>query len=609
MMSKSRLMELSKAYYEGYPMVSDSEYDKIYAEYLLANPGDYVVGYKPSRERKLDIPMFSLNKETSIDGIRRWLTSKLGDAAVSTDLILTPKYDGISICVDEYNFPERRMATKRGDGVVGQEIDKHYSFMNTGDTGDRHWIISFGEAIMSKSVFRKYDSLNGGMYKNARNLVGSQLNMDKPNTSILKDITYLRYGYVNCSGHITSDKTKECMIDRLNKMNTFHVPYYISNIDELTHEWIMKLYGEWSKDYEIDGIVIDINSVSLSYSIGRESNMNPAHSRAYKGHFEDVAVTCVEGVKWQVAKHGKLTPVVSIESVRLNGVDVTNVTGYNARNILNHRIGEGAIVSVKRSGAVIPKIVEVHNPCDPGSKLAPTYCPSCNSLLRLYEVDLMCENDNCPEMNISRITAFFQILKCQDVGYGVIESLYHSGYTSIKSILDMRISDMVEMDKYGDKKAHKIHNAIHKCVDGISKSDLMHASGCFKNIGGSTIQLILDGNCTSSSDLYEYNRGIDDFNKFYHNIESYIKITGVQTVKTNKLAGFNVVFTGFRNGDMERIITENGGVVSNGVSSKTTHLVMAAIGSGTQKELKAEKLGIVIITGDDFRTILNNKVR
>lgn len=602
---KDKLIEACKSYYEGNPIMTDSEYDELYDKYLIENPNDPIIGYKPTRERVLPIPMFSLNKEKKIEEVFKWMRSKFGDAWDSLEYILTPKFDGISICVDEWKSPEKRLATKRGDGVIGQECDKHYSFMNTGDEGDQHRFISFGEAIMSKAKFRKYDSANGGMYKNARNLVGSQLNMDKPTLSILKDIDYLRYGYGTESGHITADKSKSDMIDRLNKLNVSEVPYIVLTSEYITHDTIMKFYTEWNKLYEIDGIVIEINDINESLKVGREKSMNPAYARAYKGHFENIEITSVEGITWQVSKSGKLKPVVNIESIRLSGVDVTNATGYNARYIKENGIGAGAIVSVKRSGAVIPKIVTVHNKSD---EELPTRCPSCNSHLVMDDVELLCENKYCHDMIISKMTAFFDILNCKEVGRGTMDAFYSGGYPSIEAVLNMDVVDMQNIAKYAETKAKKVHTEIHKCLDGITMASLMHASCCFQNIGSSTIQLILDGECKSKVDIAEYERGVEEFNRFHESVKDQINITGKDTAKTTTLADINVVFTGFRDSALEKTIIENGGKIGNGVSAKTTHLVMAVIGSGTVKEQKAEQLGKVIMTAKDFEEMINNKL-
>ncbi len=604
---KLKLKEASQAYYTGEPIMTDEEYDSMSDQFYKDHPDQYIVGYVPSkdRERKLPIPMFSLNKVSEISKVFDWLKSKINANHDDLELCLSPKYDGISVCVDEGSSPSLRSATTRGDGSTGQLCDMHYSFMNNGDEGVINQFVSFGEAIMSKRKFTKYDKSNGGMYKNARNLVGSQINSDKPTVSILKDIDYVRYGYG--LGDTPECTTRGWQIEELNQLNSVQVPFKIVNAHEVTHELLMSLHKEWSKDYEIDGIVIDINKLSLASRLGREVNGNPAYARAYKGHFENSEITEVQSVTWQVSKHGKLKPVVNIEAVRLSGVDVTNPTGYNARYISEKGIGVGAIITVKRSGAVIPKIIEINNPSTPD---IPDFCPSCGSQTRwdVNQVELMCVNIECPDMNMSKITAFFAILKCKEVGRGAIEAFYKAGFTTIKSVLEMTIGDMTLIDKYGIKKATKIHTEIGNCGNGVSMADLMHASGCFKDIGSDTIQLILDSQCSSEHDNLQYKNGETAFKEFLKEMYGLVNISGKDTAKTTKLIDLNVVFTGFRDTNLEKLIKENGGKVSNTVGKATSHLVMADIGSGTKKEEAAEKLGKVIMDGNQFREYLESKL-
>lgn len=610
---KSLLERASQAYGIGQPIMTDAEYDKLYEEFESRFPDDYIVGYKPTRERKLSIPMFSLNKRKSMEDVKKWLVSKLGYNIDDVELLLTPKYDGISICVDEMSSVDRRSATTRGDGIIGQNIDIQYSFMNTGDKEELHPIYSFGEAIMSKKKFSKYDKNNGGQYKNPRNLVGSQMNADKPNTSILRDIDYIRYGmsiaddkeYSKWSPGLFTRCDQLCLLN--SHLNNVIVKWTVVPFRDISHDFIMSCYEDWSLEYEIDGIVIEINDLKLAESLGREGNNNPSYAIAYKGHFENAEVTEVQGVDWQVSKSGKLKPVVRIESVRLSGADVTAVTGYNARNIIDKGIGKGAIVSVKRSGAVIPKIVEVHNKCgDP--EIVPNLCPSCNGFITFDTVDLICKNELCKDRIVSQMTFFFSTLKCKEVGRGTMEAFYDNGYKSVYQVLNATVEDISNFPKYGKKKSVKIYSEIHKCIDGITLPELMHASCCFEDIGSDTIKSIINNKSVGVKDMEEYNKGILLFNSFYEGIKKHVKITGEETAKTNKLANVVVVYTGFRDSSMEKVVVENGGEIGKSVSRKTTHLVVASVGLGTVKEQRAEELGIPIMTGSEFESYVNSRL-
>lgn len=595
------IIEASEAYYRGEPIMTDAEFDELADKYYAENPDDRIIGYHPDRDRarELPIPMFSLTKEKEIDRIYSWLEKH---GCRHEQLIITPKLDGISLCVDEFQSPSRRMASTRGDGCVGQNCDVHYAYMNGGDNDDDIPVWTFGEAIMSKEAFKKYDEANGGRYKNARNLVGSQLNASRPVTSILEDIDYIRYGMTPIDGSGQYEyRYRSDEIDYLNKLNGVSMKYCVVDANAINHNMMMELYNEWCGDYEIDGLVIEVNDRKTAEVMGREVNMNPAFARAYKGHFDQRELTCVERIRYQVSKHGKLKPVADIETVRLSGVDVSKASAYNAKNVLEKRIGAGAIVSVVRSGAVIPKIAEVHNGSDPD---LPERCPSCCHRVEWDEnkVDLVCDNSLCPEMQISKMVAFFSILKCKNVGRGVIEAIYKNLHVhTVEGVLGLQIHDIASMPKYGERKAEKICGSIEECVTGVEEEQIMHASSCFEGIGADTIRDIRDGSNTGEADNAAYKKGLEDYNHFREGIRDFIKLSGIDTQKTTKLAHVNAVFTGFRDESLEKDIKNNGGRVSGSVSSKTTHLVIASRGSGTSKEQKALELGKVIMERDEFQ--------
>ncbi len=142
----------------------------------------------------------------------------------------------------------------------------------------------------------------------------------------------------------------------------------------------------------------------------------------------------------------------------------------------------------------------------------------------------------------------------------------------------------------------------------------MHASCCFDGIGGDTIEVILNANVSGDhskigkSDMASFDAGWSEFCRLYDDIKKYIKISGIETSKTNILANVNAVFTGFRSTELEKLIKENGGKVSNSVSAKTSHLVMAQVGSGTKKEQDAERLGKVIMDEQGFTDYINSRL-
>src|SRR5664279_1043707 len=172
-------------YRAGTPICSDEAYDRLVEELTEKFPDSEllrkgIVEQKVSRKQPLPLPMFSLNKAKTVEEIKQWLKSN----NVSEDelLIITPKYDGISLVVNEFN----KQAWTRGDGEFGQESKWHFNKLR-GTNTDPHTIYSFGEAIMSKENFQKHKD----QYANPRNMVAGLFNRDTT-VEELQDVDYIR---------------------------------------------------------------------------------------------------------------------------------------------------------------------------------------------------------------------------------------------------------------------------------------------------------------------------------------------------------------------------------------------------------------------------------
>jgi len=399
-------------YRAGTPLCTDEVYDKLYEELVLKFPESSllrkgVIEQKVSRKEKLPIPMYSLNKVKSIEEIKQWLKSN--NISEKEILIITPKFDGISLVVDEL----KDFAWTRGDGEVGQRSGYHYIKMNDRRYGTKGF--SFGEAIMSKSKFEQYKS----EFANPRNMVAGLFNRDSAGEE-LKDVDYIRYGSDD-----NEDKINQ--IGRLNFLNSIECKYLILRTKEFfeldietIRESLDELYRQWSEDYQIDGLVIDINSSELRRQLGREENMNPRYARAYKNpEWSGSAEVKVTGITWNVSKQGKQKPVIQIEPTEVAGVVISNVTGYNAAYIIDNKIAKGSVIKIIRSGDVIPKHIETLSSEDNEiSSLMDEICLcSCCGTQTSWDetmTELICHNPECKEKKIAKLIHFFQTLEIEE---------------------------------------------------------------------------------------------------------------------------------------------------------------------------------------------------
>lgn len=600
----AKLEEANDKYRQGNPIMSDYDYDQLLETLLEYDPeNEYFnkVGIEvldDSRKVKLPIPMFSMNKIKTMEEISDWC--RLKGISKNEEVIITPKFDGLSLCVDE----TKDTATTRGDGFIGQNSNEHYKLINNKLNKNTNFSITYGEAIMSKKVFLdKYSK----EFANPRNLVAGMLN-SKTIHDILEDIDYIKYG-----GIIDGLSTKKELIDELNSNQEIKVSYHISKISDLSESLLIELFKEWSIDYEIDGLIIEINSLKLQEELGREtSTSNPCFSRAFKHiSFVENEITTVTGITWNISKQGLLKPVLQVEPINLDGVTVSNVTGNNAKFVKDNGLGIGSKIRVIRSGMVIPKIVEVLEkvefvmPIIEGVEIV--WNEAGIELMTLHQTD---------EQTIKQNIAFFEILDTDSVGEGVVRQLYDAGYKTIKSILNITIKDLESIDRFGKRKATIVYNAIRKAVTNVSLSKLQHATGLFIGMGSKKLILLeqftskptfdevmsIEGFAEISTKTY-----LDNYDKFFDFIKD-LPITlevKVDAVKVgNDLEGMSFVFTGVRRKDLVNIIEGRGGKEGSSLSKNTTHLICVDKTSNSSKMIKAVSLGIEILNIKELEDLL-----
>ena len=608
-----KILEANKSYRSGNAIISDSEYDSLIDELrLLDSDNDILnqIGFQiqdESRKSKLPIPMASMNKVKFLEEIHDWY--RLKNINNSTQLIITPKYDGLSLCVNEYTME----AWTRGDGEFGQKSDDHYKLIQNHLYEDAEGIetmsgmpfkYTFGEVMMSKSTFiSKYSD-----FANPRNLVAGLLN-SKEITEPLKDLTYIKYGAGQVVGSLFTLKSE--ILDELNYGQRTKVLYELTSVDKLTEDYLYELFKNWSTDFEIDGLIIEVNHLGLQQKLGREtSSNNPCWARAFKSpRFEQVGETEIIGISWNISKQGYLKPTLHVTPIKLDGVTISNITGNNARFVKDLGLGIGAKVLIKRSGMVIPIIHKVVEPVEFQMPNIPDIEWNENGI----EIVTLNETD---EQKFKQLVSFFEILEAENFGEGVIKQLWDAGHRTVKDIVELKPSDLSKIDRFGKRKSDIVYNSIQKSIQSVSLSKLQHATGIFRGLGSKKLSLLekfktkpciddvasIDGFAEISAQSY-----IDGYDKFFDFIKD-IPITVKQIVETvkmsNDLDGMNFVFTGVRRADLESIIESRGGKIGSSVSKNTTYLVMKSVGSGSSKEKKASDLGVKIITVNELETLL-----
>ena len=655
----NEIKRLNRLYRNGEPEISDKEYDKLLATYQFVNPHSDIFksgiiedDINPNRKDKLKYPMFSLDKLNFISEVVKWITNK--KLPLSTILVCTAKYDGISILKDEWD----QLAWSRGDGNVGETMHDHYKKLNDNATKQKKYTIGellFPKHIFSNNVFYKED---GTPYKNARNMMGGLKNSDTPSND-LQYVDHIRYGFAD--EDYTMDKVEQ--LNWISK-NIKPIPYKTFRVDQLDTDELTDLFISWSVEYTIDGLVIEINDKNIRKQLGREKNNNPAYSRAFKNpDWAEKTETGLRypkgypnGIEWNISKTGKLAPVALLEPFDIEGVTIKRATCYNAKFVKDNNIGKNCRVEVIRSGSVIPKIISV---IKSGDVDLPETCPSCNKKLQWSEtnVDLVCLNSDCPEIKFLKLTFFFVKYKIAGFAEKTIRKFFNAGYDTVGKILRMSNSDIEMIDGMAGTSSTKILKEIKDKILNTTFYNIAHASGVFENLGSKKIKMIYDGIMEIESDTQSFSylqedlkenkfnilskllskehsytvifnkiieiKGVSDktaeyflnglirFNIFISDL-NMIKISEEQVKKLSDdckfkqidFTGREFVFTGIRDNELKTYLEINNAIVKDSISKSITDLITKNTDTTSSKAIMAIKNGATVWQIDKFKETL-----
>ena len=592
---EKKIIKANKAYREGNPIMTDQEYDQLIDKLKKENPESEIFKkgvLESGGEEELPLPMFSLEKVKSEIDVKKWLSKFLPDDKIC----IMPKYDGISILVDT----QEKKAWTRGDGVKGfQRSDRFFKLKYSDiNIGSRY---VWGEAIMSKENFDNYLD----KYKTARNMVAGLFNSDSFDDTV-KDVDFCPYG---------SDKEcdKEVILKEFFKLDAslFYRVVSVKNLMKDPETYFTELFNIWSSCYNIDGIVLEVNSYNKKIEMGRMPNGNPYYSIAVKlPQWQEKKEAYVKDIEWGVGKDGVLTPVININPVELGGVTVARISGHNTKYIEDNCIGRGALITVKRSGDVIPKHEKTIEIAD---VRLPEKCPYCNSILEKGEVDLICPNEECKERRISQLVFFFKTIGIEEMGEPTIVKLYDNGYKTAREILEAPFSAFPGKAKFV---------SLHEQWDKIGKLPLAKVMTAMNVFGG----VLGEKTCQSIfNELREEKVGeiltypVGDQGREQELLESLVTIKGVGDryakafiqglmkfdfnslpqfewqVVEEKGEGERVCFSGFRDKEAETKLQEIGYVIVDSVTKETNILIVKDKTKSSSKIEKAKKLGIKIV--------------
>ncbi len=331
---------------------------------------------------------------------------------------------------------------------------------------------------------------------------------------------------------------------------------------------------------------------------------------------------------------GYLKPKVQINPINLVGVTINYATAFHAKFVEENKLGPGSIIKIIRSGDVIPHIMEVIKP----STSNKPKMPDTEYIWDKNHVNIIVKNINKSEylntIKAKKMDYFFSVLDVKNISLGILTKLVDNGYDNIIDILSADKKELEKIDGIGKKLIEKIFDNIDEVMDNLSLEKLMAGSHVFgTGIGERKIKLIIkeipnilnikdkkelkelilkiDGFSDISADKFVNN--LDKFKVFYKElkeiydidyIEEKLNKTNAKEITKDKskniFDNMKIVFTGFRDKELQDNIENMGGKVSTSVSSKTNLVIYADNENNSSKLEKAKQLEIKILSKSEF---------
>ena len=619
------------------PSVSDSEYDQLYRELvsleekypndILPDSPTHRVGGKVLdgfEKYQHQYPLYSLQDAFSraeLEAFDERVRKEFPGAIYLCEL----KIDGLSISLSYENGILVAGAT-RGDGSIGENITENLKRVkNIPLTLPQPLTMTVrGECYMPKASFdevNRFRQENGeAEFANPRNAAAGTLR--QLDTAVVAKRNLSTFLYQEASP--TTEVSQESVLKKLSKLG-FAVNdnrVLASSIDQVWN-FIEKISRERNQlPYEIDGIVIKVNSLAAQEELGFTVKA-PKWAIAYKFPAEEKEAKLLS-VDWTVGRTGVVTPTANLTPVQLAGTTVSRATLHNVDYIQEKDIRKDDTVIVYKAGDIIPavlRVVEAKRVSE--EKLAvPKYCPSCESELLHFEdeVALRCINPLCPAQIREGLIHFASrdAMNITGLGPAVVEKLFSQGLVSdVAGIYRLQVEELLQLENFKEKLANKLYNAIQASKEN-SAERLLFGLG-IRHVGSKASRILLehfhDIPSLAKADL-DTIASIDGLGMVIAtSLHSYFEQEGTQTLLAELqeagvnlaylgekvaadaiLSGKTVVLTGkletlTRTQAREKLLRLGANVASS--VSKKTDLVIAGADAGS-KLAKAQELGIEI---------------
>jgi len=638
------------------PEISDAAYDRLYdelkaledehPELITPDSPTQRVGAPPSdkfeKSRHLT-PMGSLDKVTTDEALAKWEEDvrKRLDSDEPVAYVIEPKIDGsaINLVYEQGKFV--RGAT-RGDGYQGEEVTPNLRTISSiplqmRDIGDElpPVLEVRGEVYMPLSGFREFNERLASEGKatapNPRNAAAGSLRQKDSSITAARPLSIWIYGVGRREGLATTThwETLEWL-----REHGFRTNPYAERLESI--EDVMKACREWEVrraelDYEIDGIVIKVDSLEQQARLGA-LHERPRWARAFKWA-PMTATTRLNKIAIRVGRTGALNPWAMLAPVEVGGVTVSRATLHNEEDINRKQIREGDIVVVQRAGDVIPQVVGPAGAHQPGTKefRMPKKCPLCGTNVVKPEGEAMhrCPNRDCPSRGIETLNNWVMAAAdIEGVGEQLVRRLWDAGLVrSVPDLYRLTKEQLLELDGFQEKSASNVIASIERSkqipfrrvlyglnipdVGGVTAGVLARELGTIGRLLGATVEELeaIDGigpdRAASIAEWFadEPNRVlVAELDELGLPMEAGDEERPIE----GPLSGQSYVITGtledYTREEAKTALEALGAKVGDSVSKKTSGLV-AGEGPGS-KLAKAQKAGVPVLDEQALNQLL-----
>ena len=664
--AKKRIEELrnkteyyAKKYYdEDKPEISDFEYDmlmvelrnleKEYPEFINKESLTQKVGghVKEGFEKVThEVPLQSLQDIFSLEEIdefdNRIRKSAEENGIQDVKYVVETKIDGLSAALEYKDGKFVRGAT-RGNGLVGEDVTQNLKTVKTIPMiiNDKIDITVRGEVFIAKKDFEKMnqerEENEEELFANARNAAAGSLRQLDSKITEKRPLDIYIFNVQKIEGKEFNSHFEELeYLDNLG-FNVNPVRISCNSLEEVKKA--IKKIGEMRETltFGIDGAVIKVDNLKFREILGTTAK-TPRWAIAYK-YPPEQKETILKDIVCQVGRTGVITPMAILEPVKVAGSTISKTTLHNEDFIKEKELKIGDTVVIQKAGDVIPEIVKVLKEKRTGKEKEfemPKICPVCGAeaIREEGEPAIRCTGIECPAKLFRNLVHFVsrEAMNIDGLGENIIQQLLDRELISnISDIYELKFEDIASLKKNGKKFAQNLVDSINKSKQNdlyrlITALGIRHVGGKASKLLAKkykTIDNIMNASFEELSEINDIGEVMaNSIREFFMQEQTKeliekLKVAGVNTISLeeenidNRFEGKTFVLTGslqkYTRKEAEDIIEKFGGKTSGSVSKKTDY-VLAGEEAGS-KLIKAQSLGVTIISEEEFEKMSNNDI-